>query len=32
MNGLTVTILGKKDKNDVHTVLAAGGINAALEI
>ncbi len=28
--GLDVTILGKRPKNDAHTVLAAGGINAAL--
>ncbi len=28
--GLQVTILGKREKNDPHTVLAAGGINAAL--
>ncbi|MEL6442251.1 MAG: FAD-dependent oxidoreductase [Cyanobacteria bacterium J06621_8] len=27
--GLAVTVLGKRDKGDVHTVLAAGGINAA---
>ncbi len=27
--GVDVTILGKRNKNDVHTVLAAGGINAA---
>ena len=28
--GLDVTILGKRPKTDSHTVLAAGGINAAL--
>ena len=28
--GLDVTILGKRPKNDAHTVLAAGGINAAM--
>ena len=28
--GLDVTVLGKRSKIDVHTVLAAGGINAAL--
>ena len=28
--GLDVTILGKRPKTDAHTVLAAGGINAAL--
>ena len=27
--GLKVSVLGKRNKNDVHTVLAAGGINAA---
>tara|TARA_Y100001936_G_scaffold200712_1_gene202658 strand:- start:921 stop:2675 length:1755 start_codon:yes stop_codon:yes gene_type:complete len=27
--GLMVTIIGKRKKEDVHTVLAAGGINAA---
>ena len=27
--GKEVTILGKRSKGDVHTVLAAGGINAA---
>ncbi|MEM6911091.1 MAG: FAD-binding protein [Verrucomicrobiota bacterium] len=27
--GLEVSVLGKRDKRDVHTVLAAGGINAA---
>lgn len=27
--GVEVTILGKRNKEDVHTVLAAGGINAA---
>ncbi|AIQ95570.1 FAD-dependent oxidoreductase [Prochlorococcus sp. MIT 0604] len=29
-SGLDVTILGKRPKTDAHTVLAAGGINAAL--
>lgn len=29
-NGLEVCILGKRPKTDAHTVLAAGGINAAL--
>ena len=29
-SGLEVCILGKRPKNDAHTVLAAGGINAAL--
>ena len=29
-NGLDVNILGKRPKTDSHTVLAAGGINAAL--
>ncbi len=29
-NGLNVCILGKRPKTDSHTVLAAGGINAAL--
>ena len=29
LNGLQVSILGKRNKNDSHTVLAAGGINAA---
>ncbi len=28
--GLSVSVLGKRNKRDVHTVLAAGGINAAL--
>ena len=28
--GLEVTVLGKRPKEDVHTVLAAGGINAAM--
>ena len=28
--GLDVCILGKRPKTDAHTVLAAGGINAAL--
>ena len=27
--GLDVSILGKRTKTDSHTVLAAGGINAA---
>ncbi len=27
--GLTVKVLGKRSKNDAHTVLAAGGINAS---
>ncbi|MEM9666439.1 MAG: FAD-binding protein, partial [Bacteroidota bacterium] len=30
MAGLEVTVIGKRLKEDVHTVLAAGGINAAL--
>ena len=30
INGLQVKILGKRPKNDSHTVLAAGGINASL--
>ena len=30
LQGLTVKVLGKRPKNDAHTVLAAGGINAAL--
>ncbi|MBO8219535.1 FAD-binding protein [Prochlorococcus marinus] len=29
LNGLQVSILGKRSKKDSHTVLAAGGINAA---
>ena len=29
-NNLSVKILGKRNKNDSHTTLAAGGINAAL--
>ena len=29
LNGSQVSILGKRSKNDAHTVLAAGGINAA---
>ncbi|MEM9155159.1 MAG: FAD-binding protein, partial [Cyanobacteria bacterium P01_F01_bin.33] len=29
LGGLAVTVLGKRNKFDVHTVLAAGGINAA---
>ena len=29
-SGLDVSILGKRPKTDAHTVLAAGGINAAL--
>jgi len=28
--GVEVTVIGKRAKEDVHTVLAAGGINAAL--
>ena len=28
--GLKVSVLGKRVKTDSHTVLAAGGINAAL--
>ncbi len=28
-NGLQVSVLGKRNKSDAHTVLAAGGINAA---
>tara|TARA_Y100001968_G_C19451194_1_gene768724 strand:- start:2354 stop:4099 length:1746 start_codon:yes stop_codon:yes gene_type:complete len=28
--GLDVIVIGKRKKNDAHTVLAAGGINAAL--
>ncbi|MGD1849140.1 MAG: FAD-dependent oxidoreductase, partial [Cyanophyceae cyanobacterium] len=28
--GLAVAVLGKRSRGDVHTVLAAGGINAAL--
>jgi succinate dehydrogenase / fumarate reductase, flavoprotein subunit len=28
--GVEVTVLGKRRRNDAHTVLAAGGINAAL--
>ena len=27
--GMEVTVLGKRQSTDVHTVLAAGGINAA---
>jgi len=30
MSGVEVTVIGKRAKEDVHTVLAAGGINAAL--
>jgi len=30
MAGLEVTVIGKRPREDVHTVLAAGGINAAL--
>ena len=30
MNNLSVKVLGKRPKNDAHTTLAAGGINAAL--
>lgn len=29
-SGVEVTVIGKRPKEDVHTVLAAGGINAAL--
>ncbi|MEM1320704.1 MAG: FAD-binding protein [Bacteroidota bacterium] len=29
-SGVEVTVIGKRAKEDVHTVLAAGGINAAL--
>ncbi|MGD1945762.1 MAG: FAD-binding protein [Croceivirga sp.] len=29
LSGVEVTIIGKRPKEDVHTVLAAGGINAA---
>ena len=29
MAGMDVSVIGKRDKGDVHTVLAAGGINAA---
>ena len=29
LNGSQVSILGKRSKNDAHTFLAAGGINAA---
>ena len=29
-SGVEVTVIGKRQKEDVHTVLAAGGINAAL--
>ena len=29
LSGLEVHILGKRPKKDAHTVLAAGGINAA---
>ena len=29
MAGLAVTVIGKRERKDVHTVLAAGGINAA---
>ncbi len=28
--GMSVSVVGKRNKSDVHTVLAAGGINAAL--
>ena len=28
-SGVEVTVIGKRKKEDVHTVLAAGGINAA---
>ena len=30
LNGLNVKVIGKRNKEDAHTVLAAGGINAAL--
>ena len=30
LKGLSVQVLGKRSKKDAHTVLAAGGINAAL--
>tara|TARA_Y100001968_G_scaffold27155_1_gene21224 strand:- start:5741 stop:7495 length:1755 start_codon:yes stop_codon:yes gene_type:complete len=30
LNGLSVSVIGKRNRKDVHTVLAAGGINAAL--
>ncbi len=30
LKGLSVQVLGKRSKTDAHTVLAAGGINAAL--
>tara|TARA_Y100001968_G_C19437414_1_gene760522 strand:+ start:188 stop:1942 length:1755 start_codon:yes stop_codon:yes gene_type:complete len=30
MSGIDVTILGKREKSDSHTALAAGGVNAAL--
>tara|TARA_Y100001935_G_C17294706_1_gene505428 strand:+ start:113 stop:1870 length:1758 start_codon:yes stop_codon:yes gene_type:complete len=30
LSGVEVTVIGKRIKEDVHTVLAAGGINAAL--
>ena len=29
LSGVEVTVIGKRIKEDVHTVLAAGGINAA---
>ena len=29
MAGVEVTVIGKRRKGDVHTVLAAGGINAS---
>ena len=29
LRGLDVSVLGKRVKTDAHTVLAAGGINAA---
>ena len=29
LSGVEVTVIGKRPKEDVHTVLAAGGINAA---
>ena len=32
LSGLKVNVLGKRNKNDAHTSLAAGGINAAFEM
>jgi len=29
LSGLSVSVIGKRDKFDAHTVLAAGGVNAA---